>query len=77
MEESWYDSEADVLNIEIAEGEHWKGIELDNGIILSVTKEGKAVSMEILEASKVFKGDNKNVLTSVKQLVEEEQTQSV
>ena len=50
-----YDKEVDVLNIEIAKGIYYKSIELGS-IIIDVTKDGKILSFEILQASKVFAG---------------------
>ncbi|MFA5174411.1 MAG: DUF2283 domain-containing protein [Candidatus Pacearchaeota archaeon] len=63
--EEWYDKEEDILNIEINEGEYWKSIELPNGIIIDIDKNGKIKGIEILRASKVFSGDVKKVLESV------------
>ena len=67
MKEEWYDKEEDILNIEINGGEYWKSIELPNGIIIDIDKNGKIKSIEILKASKIFSGDVKKVLESIKQ----------
>ena len=52
--ESWYDKEEDILNIELREGKYFKSIELDNGIVIDISKDGTILGMEILMASKVF-----------------------
>ena len=52
--ESWYDEEEDILNLEFIEGKYWKSVELDNGIVIDIDKDGKMLGMEILKASKVF-----------------------
>lgn len=63
--EEWYNKEEDILNIEINDGEYWKSIELPNGIIIDIDKNGKIKAIEILEASKVFSGDVKKVLEMI------------
>lgn len=64
--ESWYDKEEDILNIQIQDKEYWKSIELPNGIIIDVSKEGIITGIEILEASKIFSGDIKKVIERAK-----------
>jgi len=60
--EKWYDKEEDVLNIQISKKDYWKSIELPNGVIIDVSKDGSIVAVEILKASKIFSGDVKNVI---------------
>ncbi|PIN76296.1 hypothetical protein COV18_00075 [Candidatus Woesearchaeota archaeon CG10_big_fil_rev_8_21_14_0_10_37_12] len=67
--ETWYDKEEDILNIELNTGESWKSIELAEGIVIDVTKEGKIVSFEIPHASKFFTGDVKKVIEKAKIVV--------
>jgi len=62
MKGMWYDKEADVLNIEINDEDYWKSIELPNGVILDMTKEGVITSIEILNASKLLFGDAKKII---------------
>ena len=59
---TWYDKEEDVLNIELKKGKYWKSIELPNGIIIDVAKDGAILGIEILKASKVFSGNVKKVI---------------
>jgi uncharacterized protein YuzE len=47
-----YDSEADVLVVKVKEGALADEELLDNDVILGCDKEGKIVSLEILDASK-------------------------
>ena len=63
--EEWYNKEEDILNIEINDGEYWKSIELPNGIIIDIDKNGKIKAIEILKASNVFSGDVKKVLEMI------------
>ncbi|MEK6847083.1 MAG: DUF2283 domain-containing protein [Nanoarchaeota archaeon] len=67
--ESWYDSESDVLGIHLEDKEYWKSIDLPNGIVIDISKEGKIIGMEILRASKIFSGDVKKVLDLAKKSV--------
>ena len=53
---TWYDAEEDVLNIALKRGTYWKSVELQNGVIIDVAKDGSLLSIEILKASKVFSG---------------------
>jgi uncharacterized protein YuzE len=61
--EKWYDKEEDILSIQLDENkEYWKSIEIQNGIIIDVAKDGTIIGIEILGASKVFSGDVKRVI---------------
>ncbi|HJX50173.1 MAG TPA: DUF2283 domain-containing protein [Candidatus Nanoarchaeia archaeon] len=60
--EEWYDKEEDVMNLELSNGEYWKSIELPNGIVIDLDKNGKIKAIEILRASKIFSGDTKKVI---------------
>jgi len=62
MKETWYDKEADVLNIELNDKDYWKSIELPNGVVVDITKDGTITAIEILNASKLFFGDAKKVI---------------
>ncbi len=59
---SWYDKEEDILNIQLKANGYWKSVELPNGIIIDVAKDGSIMGIEILRASKVFSGDMKKVI---------------
>jgi len=60
--ENWYDKEEDILNIQLKIGDYWKSIELPNGIVIDIAKNGSIMGIEILRASKVFSGDVKKVI---------------
>ena len=70
--EVWYDEEADVLNVEINDKEYWKSIELGNGFVIDIAKDGSMTSIEILNASKQFYGDAHKVIESAKSVSEVE-----
>ncbi len=63
--ETWYDKDEDILNVQIREG-YWKSIELPNGVIIDIAKDGKISGIEILNASKIFSGDVKKVIQAAK-----------
>jgi len=69
MEETSYDKEEDILNIELQKKEYWKTVELPNGINIDIAKDGSITGIEILRASKVFSGDIKKVIEQAKPLV--------
>ena len=58
----WYDKEEDILNLQLVDKAYWKSIELPNGVIIDVAKDGSITGIEILRASKVFSGDVKKVI---------------
>jgi len=64
--EDWYDSEEDVLGVHIRDDEYWKSIELPNGIVIDISREGKIIGIEVLRASKIFSGDVKKVIEMAK-----------
>ena len=64
--ESKYDKEEYILNVQLQEKGYLKSVELPNGIIIDITKEGKIMAIEILRASKVFSGDAKRVIETAK-----------
>ena len=66
--EMWYDEEADILNLEINDKEYWKSIELPNGVVLDIAKDGSITSIEILRASKLFFGDAHKVIEQARLL---------
>lgn len=66
--ESWYDKKEDVLNIQLKDEEYWKSIELPNGVVFDISKNGSIIAVEILRASKIFSGDVKKVIESTKQV---------
>ena len=53
----WYDEEADVLAIELKSKDHWKAVEVSPHVIVSLSKDGEIVFIEILGVKNVFKKD--------------------
>ncbi len=67
--ESWYDEQEDILNIELEDGkDYWKSIELADGVVLDISREGRVVAVEILGASRIFSGEVRRVLEVAKQI---------
>ena len=70
MEEVWYDKDEDILNIELKKADYWKSVELPNGIVIDIAKDGSIMGIEIFRASKIFSSQAiKKMLTNVKHLV--------
>lgn len=63
--EHWYDKDEDMLGIHIKDGEYWKSLELPNGIVIDISKNGDIIGMEIFKASKIFSGDVKKVIDNI------------
>jgi len=68
MKEITYDKEADILNIDLEDKEYWKSVELPNGMVVDIAKDGSIISIEVLWASKFFSGDAKKVIETAKQV---------
>ena len=66
MKNVTYDKEADILNIDLEDKEYWKSIELPNGMVVDISRDGSIISIEILWASKFFSGDAKKVIETAK-----------
>ena len=64
--EQTYSKEDDMMNIQLSDKPYWKSIELANGIVIDLSKDGSIIAIEILHASKVFSGDVRNVIESAK-----------
>ena len=65
--EQWYDKEEDIVGVRLKDKPYWKSVELPNGIVLDISKEGEIIGMEIHKASRIFSGDIKKVLNSPEQ----------
>jgi len=62
MVETFYDKNEDVLNIQLKASDYWKSVELPNGIVVDVAKDGTIMAIEIIKASEIFVGDLKRVI---------------
>ena len=62
--QSWYDKEEDILGIQLDKGGYWKSVELPNGIVIDISKDGKIIAIEISNAKKVFSGEARKVITA-------------
>ena len=62
MVETFYDKEEDVLNIQLKDSGYWKSIELLNGVVIDISKDGTIIAIEFIMASKTFSGDLRRVI---------------
>ena len=60
--EQWYDEEEDILGVRLGEEEYWKSVELPNGIVIDLSKDGKIIGIEIFGAKKIFANDVKQII---------------
>ncbi len=60
--ETHYDTEEDILSIQLDDKEYWKSVELSDGVVIDISKDGTIIAIEIPNARKVFSGDSKKVL---------------
>lgn len=65
VEKAWYDSEVDILGARFSDGKSWRSVELPNGVVLDISRNGKITGLEIWRASRFFKGNLKDFLSSV------------
>lgn len=63
---NWYDKDEDILNIQLKDSAYWKSVELPNGVIFDIAKDGSIIAVEILRASKIFSGDVKKVIETAR-----------
>ena len=62
MVETFYDKDEDILNVQLKESGYWKSVELPNGVVIDISKDGKIVAIEFIRASETFSGDLKMVI---------------
>lgn len=64
--EQTYSKEDDMMSIQLSNKPYWKSIELPNGIVIDISKDGSIIAIEILHASSIFSGDVRKVIESAK-----------
>ena len=64
--EQIYSKENDMMNIQLSDKPYWKSVELPNGVVIDVAKDGSIIAIEIKHASNVFSGDVRKVIESAK-----------
>ncbi len=57
MSEIWYDSEEDVLGIQVANKKYWKSVEVSKNVVVDLTEDGEIIGVEIFQAKQHFKKD--------------------
>ncbi len=62
--EQWYDKEEDVLGVRLQNKEYWKSVELPNGIVIDLSRDGSVIGIEIPKASRIFLKDTKKAIES-------------
>lgn len=62
MVETFYDKDEDILNVQLKESGYWKSVELPNGVVIDISKDGTIVAIEFIRASETFSGDLRKVI---------------
>ena len=62
MVETFYDKDEDVLNIQLKGSGYWKSVELPNGVVIDISKDGAIVGIEFVMASRIFSGDLRKII---------------
>lgn len=62
MVETFYDKSEDILNVQLSDSGYWKSVELPNGVVIDISKDGTIVAIEFIMASKTFSGDLRRVI---------------
>ena len=62
MVETFYDKDEDILNVQLKESGYWKSVELPNGVVIDISKDGTIVAIEFIRASETFSGDLKMII---------------
>lgn len=57
MSEIWYDSEEDVLGIQLANKKYWKSVEVSKSVVVDLSEDGEIIGIEIFQARQRFKKD--------------------
>jgi uncharacterized protein YuzE len=50
----WYDSEEDILGVQVSRKKYWKSVEIAPNVIIDISKTGEITGFEIAHAKKTF-----------------------
>jgi len=56
LSELWYNSEMDILGVQVSKGKekYWKSVEVAPSVVVNISKSGEITGFEILGASQSF-----------------------
>lgn len=61
----WYDSEEDILGVQVSAKKYWKSVEIASNVVVDISKLGEITGFEISNAKKSFsKKDSPLVLSA-------------
>lgn len=63
MSETWYDTEEDVLGIQLKDRGYWKSVEVSKNVVVDLSENGEIIGVEILGAKRSFKNDTPLVIS--------------
>ncbi len=67
MSETWYDSEEDVLGIQLARKKYWKTVEVSQDIAVDLSDDGDIIGLEVFHAKQHFKKDAPLIVSKARQ----------
>ena len=63
---SWYDSEEDILSVQVSDKKYWKSVEIAPNVTVDISRSGEITAFEISNAKKSFsKKDAPLILSTV------------
>jgi uncharacterized protein YuzE len=65
MSELWYDSEEDVLGIQLTDKKYWKSVEVSENVVVDLSRDGEIAGIEIFKARPSFKKDAPLIVSKV------------
>jgi uncharacterized protein YuzE len=60
----WYDSEEDILAIQVSEKKYWKSVEIAPNVVVDISKTGQITGFEISNAKKSFRKKDASLVLS-------------
>ena len=69
MSETWYDSDQDILGIQLdKKKKYWKSVEVSPNVVVDLAKKGEIIGIEIIKAKESFKGDVPMIISKAKKV---------
>ena len=54
MSEIWYDTDEDIVGVQVGKKKYWKSVEVAPNVVVDISKLGEITGFEILMATKSF-----------------------
>jgi uncharacterized protein YuzE len=60
----WYDSEEDILGVQVSSKRYWKSVEIAPNVVVDISKSGEITGFEISSAKKSFRKKDASLVLS-------------